>query len=360
MQILIAKDGKVVYDKSFGTQDKYSSKKVKWTDLYDVASVTKVTATLPLLMLAVGENKINLEQTLGEIDAAAKNSNKSNLKIREVLAHQAGLKPWIGFYNETVNVKNARLYLDYYSRKQDAEHQIKVTDNIFVITTIKDTIYEDIYKSPLGRKSYEYSDLGYYIFKKKLEQDYQKDLNQLTQDKFYQTLGMYRTTYNPKDKFELEEIIPTEYDKTYRNQLVHGFVHDQGAAMMGGIAGHAGLFSNSIDLAKLMQMYLNGGEYGDEVYLKPEIIKEFTKQQYSGNHRGAGFDKIISSLSKGPSAESFGHTGFTGTMVWADPKYNIVYIFLSNRVNVGVEPNNLSIKKVRENIRQVIYDAILP
>ncbi|MGV0924962.1 serine hydrolase domain-containing protein [Empedobacter tilapiae] len=360
MQILVAKDGKIVYDKSFGTQDKNSSKKVKWTDLYDVASVTKVTATLPLLMLEVNEGKLNLDQTIGEIDNDAKNSNKSSLKVREVLAHQAGLKPWIGFYNETVNVKNARLYLDFYSRKQDEEHQIKVTDNIFIINSIKDTIYEDIYKSSLGRKSYEYSDLGYYIFKKKLEKDFGKDLNQLTQEKFYQSLGMYRTTFNPKEKFSLEDIIPTEYDKTYRNQLIHGFVHDQGAAMMGGIAGHAGLFSNSIDLAKLMQMYLNGGEYGDEVYLKPEIVAEFTKQQFKGNHRGAGFDKMQTTSKIGPSVESFGHTGFTGTMVWADPKYNIVYIFLSNRVNETVEPNYLSIKKVRENIRQVIYEAILP
>lgn len=360
MQILVAKDGKIVVDKSFGTKDKNSSEKVKWTDLYDVASVTKVTAMLPLLMLEVGEGKLQLDQTLGEIDYEAKNSNKSSLKIREVLAHQSGLKPWIGFYNETVNVKNARLYLDYYSRKQDEEHQVKVTDNIYIINTIKDTIYEDIYKSSLGRKTYQYSDLGYYIFKKKLEKDFGKGLNELTQEKFYKNLGMYRTTFNPKEKFDLKEIVPTEYDKTYRNQLIHGFVHDQGAAMMGGVAGHAGLFSNSIDLAKLMQMYLNGGEYGDEVYLQPEVIKEFTKQQFSSNRRGAGFDKIDRVSSNGPSEESFGHTGFTGAMVWADPKYNIVYIFLSNRVNETVDPNYLSIKKVRENIRQVIYDAILP
>lgn len=360
MQILVAKDGKVIYDKSFGTQDKNSSVKVKWTDLYDLASVTKVTATLPLLMLEVGENKLRLDQTLGEIDEQAKNTNKSNLTVREVLAHQAGLKPWIGFYNETVNVKNARLYLDFYSRKEDEEHQIKVTDNIFIINSIKDTIYEDIYKSALGKKTYQYSDLGYYIFKKKLEKDFQQGLNQIVQEKFYQDLGMYRTTFNPKEKFSLNDIVPTEYDKTYRNQLIHGFVHDQGAAMMGGIAGHAGLFSNSIDLAKLMQMYLNGGEYGDQKYLDSSVIQEFTKQQFKGNHRGAGFDKITNLLQTGPSAESFGHTGFTGTMVWVDPKYKIVYIFLSNRVNETVEPNYLSIKKVRENIRQVIYDAILP
>ncbi len=360
MQILVAKEGKVVYDKSFGTHDKYSTKKVEWTDLYDVASVTKVTATLPLLMLEVNEGKISLDQTLGEIDEQAKYSNKSTLKLREILAHQAGLKPWIGFYNETVNVKNARLYLDFYSRKQDEEHGIKVTDNIYIINSIKDSIYEDIYKSSLGRKTYAYSDIGYYLFKKKLEQDYGKDLNQLTQEKFYQSLGMYRTTFNPKEKFNLEEIIPTEYDKTYRNQLVHGFVHDQGAAMLGGISGHAGLFSNSIDMAKLMQMYLNGGEYGDQVYLKPEVINEFTKQQFAGNHRGAGFDKMQTVTINGPSSASFGHTGFTGTMVWADPKTQIVYIFLSNRVNETTEPNYLSIKKVRENIRQLIYEAILP
>lgn len=311
-------------------------------------------------MQEVSKGELDLNQTIESIDVDAKNTNKANLKLKEVLAHQAGLAPWIGFYKETVNVKNARLYLDFYSRKQDEEHPTKVTDNIYIIKSIKDTIYDDIYHSPLGSKRYEYSDLGYYIFQKYLEKKYQKSLDVLVDEHFYQSMGMYRTTYNPKNKFDLEEIVPTEWDKTYRNQLIHGFVHDQGAAMMGGIAGHAGLFSTSNDLAKLMQMYLNEGVYGGVEYIKPEIIDEFTKQQFSGNHRAAGFDRMSSSSKNGPSSESFGHTGFTGTMVWADPKYNIVYVFLSNRVNITAETNQLSSKKIRENIRDVIYQAIIP
>ena len=360
MQILVAKNGKVIYDKAFGAQDKILKKELKWDDIYDVASVTKVTASIPLIMKEFEAGKLHFNQTLGEIDSDLLHSNKSSLKVKEVLAHQSGLSPWIGFYKETVNVKNARLYLDFYSRKQDDEHQIKVTDNIYIINSIKDTIYEDIKMSPLGKKVYEYSDLGYYIFQKKIEKDYQLNYNELLQKQFYRSLGMYRTTFNPKERFDVDIIVPTAYDKTYRNQLVHGFVHDQGAAMLGGIAGHAGLFSNSIDLAKLMQMYLNKGSYGGINYIQPEIINQFTEKQYPNSTRGAGFDKTLTRTIKGASSEAYGHFGFTGTMVWVDPKYDLVYIFLSNRVNISEENNLLSSKKIRENILQAIYDAILP
>ena len=360
MQILVAKNGKIIYDKVFGVQDKKTKKELKWDDIYDVASVTKVTASIPLIMKEFEAGKLHFNQTLGEIDSDLLHSNKSTLKVKEVLAHQSGLAPWIGFYKETVNVKNARLYLDFYARKEDDEHQIKVTDNIYVINSIKDSIYEDIKKSPLGKKAYEYSDLGFYIFQKKIEKDYGKNYNDLLQEKFYKSLGMYRTTYNPKSKFDLDMIVPTAYDNTYRNQLIHGYVHDQGAAMLGGIAGHAGLFSNTIDLAKLMQMYLNKGSYGGINYIKPEIINQFTEKQYQNSTRGAGFDKTLIKSIKGASNEAYGHFGFTGTMVWVDPKYDLLYIFLSNRVNISEENNLLSSKKIRENILQVIYDAILP
>lgn len=360
MQIVVAKDGKVIYDKVFGTQDIKTKNKLEWDHLYDVASVTKVTASIPLIMKEFEVGKMNFEQTLGELDSDLKNTNKTNLKVKEVLAHQSGLAPWIGFYKETVNVKNARLYLDFYSRKQDEEHNIKVTDNIYILTSIKDSIFEDIAKSTLGKKTYEYSDLGYYIFQKKIEKDYQKNYNEILQEKFYRPMGMYRTTYNPKEVFDLEYIVPTAYDKTYRNQLVHGFVHDQGAAMMGGIAGHAGLFSNAMDMAKLMQMYLNRGSYGGQQFIKPEILEQFSAKQYPSSNRGAGFDKTLVKSIKGASADAYGHFGFTGTMVWVDPKYNLVYVFLSNRVNVSEDNNLLSSKKVRENILQAIYDSILP
>ncbi|MBQ0148701.1 MAG: serine hydrolase [Flavobacteriaceae bacterium] len=360
MQIIVAKKGKVIYDKVFGTQDIHKRQKLNWDHLYDVASVTKIVASVPLIMKEFEAGKITFEQTLGELDSDLKTTNKNGLKVKEVLAHQAGLAPWIGFYKETVNVKNARLYLDFYSRRQDEEHTIKVTDNIFIINSIKDSIYEDIAKSPIGKKVYEYSDLGFYIFQKRIENDYKKSYQELLQEKFYQPLGMYHTMYNPKDKFDLEVIVPTAYDKTYRNQLIHGYVHDQGAAMMGGIAGHAGVFSNAIDLAKLMQMYLNKGFYGGQQFIKSEIIDQFTAKQYPNSNRGAGFDKSLIKSIKGASNDAFGHYGFTGTMVWADPKYDLVYIFLSNRVNISEDNNLLSSKKVRENILQLIYDSFLP
>lgn len=354
LQIVAVRKGKVIYDKAFGYESTDRKKKVTTKDIYDVASVTKVTATLPLLMKEVSDGALHLDQNLSSILPRANSTNKACLKLREILAHQAGLPPWIGFYKESVNVKNARLYLDYYSRKQDEEHPIKVTDNIYIIGSIKDTIMDDILYAPLGAKKYEYSDLGYYLFQDYLENKYKKNLDSLAQESFYKPLGMYSTTYNPLDKFSKDQIIPTAKDKTYRNQLLQGYVQDEGAAMMGGIAGHAGLFSTAQDLSKMMQMYLNGGTYGGVKLLSPEAINEFTKDQYSGNRRGAGFDKLPDKSNNG-----YGHTGFTGTMVWADPDKEIIFVFLANRVNISVDSNALANKKYRENIRQALYDAVV-
>lgn len=360
MQIVATRKGKVIYDKTFGYESIQRKKKVEPTDLYDVASVTKVTATLPLLMQEVSDGKLSLNQTLGTIIPKANGTNKSNITLKELLAHQAGLPPWIGFYKESVNVQNARLYLDYYSRKQDEEHPIKVTDNIYIIGSIRDTIMTDILYAPLGSKKMEYSDLGFYLYQDYLESKYKKPLDSLVNEKLFKPMGMRFTTYNPLDRFTREQIIPTENDKIYRNQLIHGYVHDQGAAMMGGVAGHAGLFSTARDMSKLMQMYLNGGTYGGVQYIKPEVIQEFINTQFSGNKRGAGFDKMRGNTNcKCPSEQSYGHYGFTGTMVWADPKEEIVYVFLSNRINPSVNNNALANGKYRENIRQVLYDAIV-
>lgn len=354
LQIVAAKNGKVIYDKSFGYQTIERKKKVSNKDLYDVASVTKVTATLPLLMEEVDKGALNLDQALGSILPEANQTDKEKLKLREILAHQAGLPPWIGFYKESVNVQNARLYLDYYSRKQDEEHPIKVTDNIYIIGSIKDTIMTDILHAPLGPKKYEYSDLGYYLFQEYLEKKYKMPLDSLVQEKLYKPMQMYNTTYLPRNKFDLDRIVPTAKDKIYRNQLLHGFVQDEGAAMMGGVAGHAGLFASAQDLAKLMQMYLNGGKYGGKSFFSPQTIAEFTKDQYPGNRRGAGFDKLPDKNNNG-----YGHLGFTGTMVWNDPDEQLVLVFLSNRVNPSVDNKALANKKVRENIRQKLYDAVV-
>ncbi|MBA5630634.1 glycoside hydrolase family 3 N-terminal domain-containing protein [Moheibacter lacus] len=354
LQIVAAKNGKVIYDKSFGYQTIERKKKVSSKDVYDVASVTKVTATLPLLMEDVSKGELNLDQNLASILPESGRTDKGTLKLREILAHQAGLPPWIGFYKESVNVQNARLYLDYYSRKQDEEHPIKVTDNIYIIGTIKDTIMTDILYAPLGSKKYQYSDLGYYLFQEYLEKKYKKPLDSLVHEKLYRPMQMSSTFYLPRNQLDLEQIIPTAKDKIYRNQLLHGFVQDEGAAMMGGVAGHAGLFSSAQDLAKLMQMYLNGGSYGGQTFFSPQTIAEFTKDQYSGNRRGAGFDKL-----SGSSNNGYGHYGYTGTMVWNDPDEQLVLVFLSNRVNPSVDNKKLANGKYRENVRQALYDAVV-
>lgn len=359
LQIVAARKGKVILNKTFGFQDSSYKKKVDSEDLYDVASVTKVTSTLPLLMREVSEGNLNLNQTLGSIIPQSKSTDKSSLTLKELLAHKAGLPPWIGFYKESVNVKNARLYLDYYSRIQDEAYPYKVTDNIYMIKSIRDTIMADIVYAPLGKKTYEYSDLGFYLYQDFLENKYSKSLDVLAHEFLYQPMGLRHTTYNPKEKFPLNQIIPTENDKIYRNQLVHGFVHDQGAAMLGGVAGHAGLFSTAEDLSKIMQMYLNGGTYGGIRFFSKETVDEFTSTQFPGRKRGAGFDKINSNTNCNcPSEDSFGHYGFTGTMVWADPKEEIVYIFLSNSINPSVDNKKLANGKYRENIRQALYDAL--
>lgn len=359
MQIVAARNGKVIYDKSFGYQSFEKKTQVSNKDLYDVASVTKIAATLPLIIQEVDKGKLNLDQKLSSILPESAKTDKGNLSLRELLAHQSGLPPWIGFYKESVNVQNARLYLDYYSRKQDEEHQIKVTDNIYIISSIKDTIMTDILYAPLAKKTYKYSDLGYYLFQDYLEKEYHTSLDSLTAKQIYNPLFLETTTYLPRDKFPLDRITPTTNDKLYRNQLLHGYVQDEGAAMMGGVAGHAGLFSSAEDLAKLMQMYLNGGKYGGVEFFKPETLAEFTKKQFNGNHRGAGFDKPRNGNKNGPSANSYGHYGFTGTMVWNDPDQDLVFVILTNRVNPTVDNKALQTKKVRENIQQKLYDAIV-
>lgn len=359
MQILAARDGKVIYDQSFGYFDEKQSQLVDGNALYDLASVTKIAATLPLLMQEVDAGEMNLDQTLGSLLPKTTHTDKGNLTLKEILAHQSGLPPWIGFYKESVNVQNARLYLDYYSRKQDETHGIKVTDNIYIINSIKDTIMTDILYAPLSGKKYAYSDLGYYLFQNYLEEKYQKPLNELVQEKIYAPMQMQTTTYLPKEQFPLAQIVPTTYDRIYRNQLLRGDVQDEGAAMMGGVAGHAGLFSSAKDLAKLMQMYLNGGQYGGAQFFKSATLEQFTQKQFAGNHRGAGFDKLASVDKKGPSANSYGHYGFTGTMVWNDPDQQLVFVLLTNRVHPSVDNNLLQKNKIRENIRQKVYDAIV-
>lgn len=363
-QILIAKDGVVIYEKNFGHFTYDEKKAVTSDDLYDLASVTKISASLLGLMKLVDEKKINIDEKLSKYLPELMITNKKNMVLREVLAHQAGFKSWIPFYMETI--KEGKLDTTVYSKTKSEAFPLRVAENLYCSKTYVDTIYDRINKSNVNsRKDYLYSDLGYYYIKKILEKQTGEPLDEYVQKHFYKQLGMTTMGYKPREHFPLDRIVPTELDVAFRHQQIQGDVHDQGAAMMGGVCGHAGLFSNANDLAKLMQMYCNYGEYGGERYISEETMKEFTKCQFcaNGNRRGIGFDKPDMKSDKGPTCScisymSFGHSGFTGTYAWADPDKDVVYIFLSNRVYPDAENKKLITMNVRTKIQEVIYNAV--
>ncbi|MBT3611344.1 MAG: serine hydrolase [Flavobacteriales bacterium] len=369
-QILIAKDGEIFFNKSYGYHTYDEKTVVKNSDVYDIASITKIASTVPLLMQMVDEGDLNIDDELGkylELDS----TNKEHLIIREILAHQAGLYPWIPFYQQTL-VKDSvsglmQLRDTLYSEEFSKEFPIKVADNIYLHYSYPDSIIQQIIASELlEKKEYCYSDLGYYLLKQIIENMYGKAINTIAADKFYNRLGMESLGYLPLVRVAEGRIVPTENDFLFRSQLLKGYVHDMGAAMQGGVGGHAGLFSNANDLAKLMQMYLQNGEYADERYLSQEVVMEFTKCQFpkNENRRGAGFDKAVLANQKGgpasenASQEGFGHSGFTGTLIWADPKTQIVYVFLSNRIHPDATNKKLLSMNVRTNIMEVIFKSI--
>ena len=364
-QILIAKDGMVIYNKSFGYHTYKKGNFVKNSDIYDLASVTKVAATTISVMKLSDENRIDIDQHLIRYLPYLKNTNKEKIVIREMMAHQARLKPWIPFYVNTMT--DGRLNPDIYSKRLKDGYTVKVADNIYIRNDYKYTLYDSIATSKLRKsKKYKYSDLGFYFLKEIVENSTNEPLDRFAADSFYKPMGMTSTCFNPRKYFSLKDIVPTENDNYFRHQLIHGYVHDPGAAMLGGVSGHAGLFSNANDMAKLMQMLLRKGYYGGKQYLKPETVKEFTKQQFplNENRRGIGFDKPLpDDRDKGPtcasaSLNSFGHSGFTGTYIWADPEYDLIYIFLSNRVYPTAKNKKLIKMDTRTKIQQIIYDAI--
>lgn len=363
MQVLAARNGKVFWDKTYGNKDYKSKEKVKWNDLYDVASITKTIATLPLLMKEYEKKQFNIFSPLKNLIPQASLSNKSDITNQEILAHQSGLYPWIPFYKETIDSLTLKPSQKLYRTSLQKNYTTQVANNLYIIDSYKDSIINKILLKENNSKSHEYSDLGYYLYKYYLENKYQKGLDKLANANFFEPLGMNYTTYNPLKKFNISKIAPTENDIIYRNQLIRGYVHDQGAAMEGGIGGHAGVFANANDLAKIYQMYLNGGTYGGKKYFDNNTINYFTAYQFieSDNRRGLGFDKQLED--KGPSfngisTQSFGHTGFTGTIAWADPEQKIVYIFLSNRVHPNADNRKLIQHDIRPKIHEEIYNAI--
>ena len=367
MQILVARKGKVVYNKSFGFHTDEENTPVMNSDLYDIASLTKILATLPLIMELEEREILGLNSTLGSLIHKLRKSNKNKLTVKEVLSHYGQLKPWVPFYINTLDNVTKKPSTEFYRVEKSNKFNIKVTDSLYLMSSYNDEMFDIIADSELlKKKEYKYSDLPFYIFKNYIEGHYKNDLNVLTQLHFYRPMGANRTTYLPLDKFSKNEIVPTEKDNYYRFKLVHGDVHDMGAAMQGGIGGHAGVFSNANDIAKIMQMYLQKGYYGGQRYLKPETIQKFNLRYYAneGVRKGVGFDKPqldenVKSTCGCVSQSSFGHSGFTGTYTWADPESEIVYVFLSNRIFPTAENMDLVKYNIRTEIQQLIQDAII-
>jgi beta-glucosidase-like glycosyl hydrolase/CubicO group peptidase (beta-lactamase class C family) len=365
-QILVARKGKVIYQKAFGYQTYDKLVPVTNTDLYDVASLTKIMSTLPNVMKLYDNKAITMDSKLGDLVPIFKNTDKSDITFKDLLSHYAQLQAWIPFYKATLDA-NGKPMTKYYSQSLQPGFTYQVAENLFIRNDYRDTIMKNIVESKLlPKKEYKYSDFAFIIMKDYLEKTTGKKLEDLAQENFYHSLGANHTLYNPLHKYERSVIAPTENDTYFRHQKIQGYVHDMEAAMEGGVGGHAGLFSNAMDMAKMMQLFLQKGNYGGIQYFSEQTFNDFNTCYYclDGNRRGVGFDKPQLGTS-GPtcgcaSMTSFGHTGFTGTMAWADPEEEIVYIFLSNRTFPDSNaPNNLSKNNIRERIQQVIYDAIV-
>lgn len=366
--VLVAKDGKVAFYRAYGYTNYDSLEPVTPGMLYDLASVTKISAVTVSVMKLYEEGKLDINKTLGYYLPWVRNSNKENIPLRNLLLHQAQLVAYIPFYRETVD-KQGHPLPSIYSSIPTKEFCIKVAENVYLRNDWRDTMYHKILLSKLGEPNkYVYSDNDFIFLGKVVEAITGKKLQDYVKETFYAPLGMTTTTFLPRGHFPIDAIAPTENDTAWRRQLLRGDVHDPGAAMFGGVAGHAGLFSNAYDLAQLYQMLLNGGEMNGVRYLKKETIDKFTAYSSDISRRGLGFDKpekdnfirLDPYPARSASPLTFGHTGFTGTCVWVDPAYNLVYIFLSNRVTPDGENNKLLRMNVRSNIQETIYRSMFP
>ncbi|MBI9060484.1 MAG: serine hydrolase [Marinilabiliaceae bacterium] len=373
-RVLVSVKGNVIFNKCYGFHSYESIQHVQEHDIYDLASVTKIIGPLPLIMKARDDRLLDLDQPFATYwkdwqKSFIKRSNKEKITVREVLTHQAGLQPYIKYYPLTL--KNGSFHLKWYRLTSDSKHTLQIGDHLYLADKFKKVIYQKIRKSSVTEdKTYKYSGLSFMIYPELIEQLYNQDYQQLLIHNFYKPLGASSLVYNPLQKLPYNRIIPTELDTNYRHQQIHGFVHDEAAAVMGGVSGNAGLFGSVHDVAKMMQMYLQFGQYGGKRYIEEQTLREFSRVQYpeNNNRRGIGFDKPLfgndtlsiekSYPAPGVSSSSFGHSGFTGTFVWMDPEYELMYIFLSNRVYPTRNNPKIYRLNIRPSIQQVFYDAL--
>ena len=394
-QILAARHGVVFFKKEYG-QTRYDdqAEPVDARHIYDLASVSKIAGALPPVMLLYDRERFNFRNQLVKYLPEMKDSDKEHITMLDILTHQARLQPVIGFYLRTIEPLDStkqllaesfsplysirlgqRAYLNnqrrfkygYYAQSEDGKHNLQVAENMYVISSYRDSIMNGIRDSKLlTKKQYVYSDLGFILLTRIIERLSEHPLEEFVAQQFYERLGATTLGYLPAKRFPQERIAPTANDTIFRYQWLQGYVHDENAALMGGVSGHAGLFGNANDLAKMMQMYLNMGTYGGERYINEKTLKECTSRPFAkqGNRRGIGFDKP--DLSPGPkdlmgqnaSKASFGHTGFTGTMVWMDPENGLLYVFLSNRVCPDATNNKLSASMLRAKIYEIFVNSI--
>lgn len=362
-QIMIVKGKEILFEKSYGFYTYDSIKKVSKNTLYDIASLTKVTATLPAIALLIDQEKLSLDDSIGMYLDVFKHSNKSGITIKQLLAHQGGLKPYVPFWK--MAIEGDRLDAFYYKTKQDEEEDRRSygfePDPILLDTLKNFLIKSELIEEP---EQYSYSDLGFMILHMIVEKVADQSLDSFVYENFYKPMGLHYSYFNPLDNgFDFENIAPTEYDLRYRNYQVWGEVHDRNALVFGGVSGHAGLFSNAGDIAKLMYMFLRNGYYGGRSYISPQTLYSFNQRYFDNNRRGLGWDKKDQKKqllpSKLASDQSFGHTGFTGTMAWVDPKHELIFVFLSNRIYPDAENWKLNHLQTRTNIHHALYESLI-
>ena len=365
--VLVAKDGKIVYDKAFGYHTYAKRQRVNINDVYDLASITKIAATTIAVMKLHDDGIIDIMKPVSDYLPELKTTNKAHITIYDMMAHLARLQGWLKFYEQTVTPsrRNPRPSTQFYRRKKDRTFSIPVAAQLYMRQDFRDSMKVQIRDSKLRQRSgYKYSDLGFYLLADLVERVTGKKLDAYTKETFYTPLGLRTTTFNPLNKIHKSRIPPSDEDNYFRRQRIQGHVHDMGAAMLGGVSGHAGLFSNATDLAVIMQMLLNGGYYGDHTFFSPNTVHTFTTRHTADTRRGIGFDmKELDSnrsmnMSELASSRAFGHLGFTGTCTWADPEHNLIVVILTNRTFPKMRDYKWSTQNYRPRIQEVVYRAM--
>lgn len=363
--VLVAKDGDIIYEEAFGNQDYEGDKVVTADDIYDLASITKVAATTLAIMRLYEQGAIDIEKPLSLYLPVLSETNKKDLTIADIMAHRAGLQNWIPFFENTlISKKPPILNEKYYQSTYSEAFSIPVTESIYLRTDYRDSVLSEIYQSSLDKPNrYQYSDLGFYLLAEMIKKITGQPLDEYVKNQFYIPLGLTSTGFNPWKWANLEKVAPSEVDNYFRGQKLHGYVHDMGSAMLGGVSGHAGLFSNVHDLAILMQVILFKGEYGGISFFKPETIQKFTSHHPKSIRRGIGWDMQqpntpTTHMSSKASYQTFGHTGFTGPVVWGDPKENLIFVFLSNRTYPTMRNGLLTRLYTRRLLHGMVYKSL--